>query len=100
MKSYEGFPYPKDFAKAKDANGYAITVGPVGHSRQIIVPMNGTDFGGLPGYVLGVDPKNGDVKWKAAMIPGPGEPGHDTWPEGSHAFGGRARGSPAHGIRS
>ena len=88
VKGYEGFPYPKDFAKAKDSNGYAITVGPLAIPGTIIVPMNGTDFGGLPGYVLGVDPKNGDVKWKAAMIPGPGEPGHDTWPEGSHAFGG------------
>ena len=35
-----------------------------------------------------IAPKTGDIKWKAPMIPGPGEPGHDTWPEGSHAFGG------------
>jgi alcohol dehydrogenase (cytochrome c) len=84
----DGFPYPKDFAKAQDSNGYAITVGPMAIPGQIIVPMNGTDFGGLPGYVLGVSPEDGKVAWKAPMIPGPGEPGHDTWPQGSHEFGG------------
>ncbi len=90
VKDYgpDGFPYPKDFAKAKDATGYAITVGPMAIPGTIIVPMNGTDFGGLPGYVLGVDPANGNVKWKAAMIPGPGEPGADSWPGDSAKFGG------------
>jgi alcohol dehydrogenase (cytochrome c) len=84
----DGFPYPKDFAKAQDSNGYAITVGPMAIPGMIIVPMNGTDFGGLPGYVLGCDPETGRVAWKAPMIPGPGEPGHDTWPPGSHEYGG------------
>ncbi len=90
VKDYQadGFPYPKDFAKAKDATGYAITVGPMAIPGQIIVPMNGTDFGGLPGYVLGVDPASGNIQWKAAMIPGAGEPGADTWPEGSTKYGG------------
>jgi len=88
VKSYDGFPYPKDFAKAKDSTGYAITVGPLAIPGTIIVPMNGTDFGGLPGYVLGVNPENGDVQWKAPMIPEKGEKGYDSWPEGSQAYGG------------
>jgi len=87
-KNYPDFPYPKDFSKAQDSNGYATTVGPLAIPGAIIVPMNGTDFGGLPGYVLGVNPNDGEIVWKAAMIPGPGEPGHDTWPPGSHEFGG------------
>jgi alcohol dehydrogenase (cytochrome c) len=88
VKSYDGFPYPRDFAKSKDSNGYITTVGPMAIPGTIIVPMNGTDTGGLPGYVLGVDPQNGEMKWKANMIPGPGEAGYDTWPEGSTAYGG------------
>jgi alcohol dehydrogenase (cytochrome c) len=88
VKAYDGFPYPKDFAKAKDSTGYAVTVGPLAIPGTIIVPMNGTDFGGLPGYVLGVDPQNGNVKWQANMIPEKGEPGYDSWPEGSQAYGG------------
>jgi alcohol dehydrogenase (cytochrome c) len=88
VKAFDGFPYPKDFAKAKDSTGYAVTVGPMAIPGMIIVPMNGTDFGGLPGYVLGVDPKDGSVKWTANMIPAKGEPGYDSWPEGSQQFGG------------
>jgi len=89
VKAYDGFPYPKDFAKAKDASGYATTVGPMAiPGGTLIVPMNGTDFGGLPGYVLGVNASDGAVKWKANMIPGPGEKGADTWPAGSTEYGG------------
>ena len=54
----------------------------------IIVPMNATDTGGLPGFVLGVNASDGAVKWKANMIPGPGEKGADTWPAGSTEYGG------------
>jgi len=88
VKSFEGFYYPKDFAKAKDSNGYCTTVGPMAVPGAIIVPMNGTDTGGLSGYVLGVNPDTGDQLWKAAMIPGKGEPGYDSWPEGSQQYGG------------
>jgi alcohol dehydrogenase (cytochrome c) len=89
VKSYEGFGYPKDFAKAKDSNGYCTTVGPLAiPGGTIIVPMNATDTGGLPGYVLGVDAETGNMKWKANMIPAKGEKGYDTWPEGSTEFGG------------
>ena len=89
VKAFDGFPYPKDFAKAQDASGYATTVGPMAiPGGTLIVPMNGTDFGGLPGYVLGVNASDGAVKWKANMIPGPGEKGADTWPAGSTEYGG------------
>ena len=88
VASYPDFPAPKDFAKSKDSTGYATTVGPTAIPGTIIVPMNGTDFGGRPGYVIGVNPENGEMKWKANMIPGPDEPGYDTWPPGSHEWGG------------
>ncbi len=89
VKSYDGFPYPKDFAKAQDANGFITTVGPMAiPGGTIIVPMNATDTGGMQGYVLGVDAGTGEQKWKAPMIPTQGEPGYDTWPPGSQEFGG------------
>src|SRR5690242_3214775 len=88
VKSFEGFHAPKDFTKSKDSTGYLCTVGPMAIPGTIIVPMNGTDFGGRPGYVLGVDPESGNLKWKANMIPGAGEVGYDTWPEGSQEYGG------------
>jgi len=90
VKDYQmdGFPYPKDFSKAGDSNGYVSTVGPLAIPGAILLPLNATDTGGLPGYVVGVSPANGEVLWKANMIPGPGEEGYDTWPEGSHEYGG------------
>lgn len=90
VKDYqeEGFQYPKDFSQAGDSNGYISTVGPLAIPGAILLPMNATDTGGLPGYVVGVSPADGSVLWKANMIPGPGEEGYDTWPPGSHEFGG------------
>lgn len=90
VKDYQdqGFPYPKDFAKAQDSNGYVSTVGPMAIPGAILLPLNATDTGGLPGYVLAANPENGDMLWKANMIPAKGEKGYDTWPEGSHEYGG------------
>jgi alcohol dehydrogenase (cytochrome c) len=90
VKDYqaEGFPYPKDFSQAGDSNGYVSTVGPLAIPGAIILPLNATDTGGLPGYVVGVNPSNGEMMLKANMIPGPGEQGYDTWPPGSHEYGG------------
>ena len=81
-------PYPKDFEKSADSNGYACTVGPLAIPGQIIVPMNGTDWGGLQGYVHGHDAETGEQLWAANMIPGQGEPGYDTWPGDSREYGG------------
>jgi len=90
VKDYQdqGFPYPKDFAKSQDANGYVSTVGPIAIPGAILLPLNATDTGGLPGYVAAANPETGEMMWKAPMIPGKGEPGYDTWPPGSHEFGG------------
>jgi alcohol dehydrogenase (cytochrome c) len=43
--------------------------------------MIGTSGGelGIRGYVAGFDAETGAPAWKTYTIPGPGEPGHDTW---------------------
>ena len=81
-------PYPKDFEMAADSNGYFCTVGPLAIPGQVIVPMNATDTGGLQGYVHGHDLETGERLWAANMIPGPDEPGGDTWPGDSREYGG------------
>ena len=80
--------YPKAFEKTDDSNGYFGTAGPLAIPGQIIVPLNATDMGGLPGYVAGVSPDDGAVLWQANMIPGPGEPGYESWPGDSRDYGG------------
>jgi len=81
-------PYPKDFEKSTDGNGYFCTSGGMAIPGQIIVPMNATDTGGLQGYVHAHDPETGERLWAANMIPAPGEPGGDTWPGDSRIYGG------------
>ena len=80
--------YPKAFEKSEDANGYFATVGPLAIPGQIIVPMNATDTGGLPGYVYGVSQEDGSILYEANMIPGPDEPGYESWPGDSRDYGG------------
>ena len=80
--------YPKAFDKSDDSNGYFGTGGPPGIPGQIVVPRNATDMGGLPGYLIGASPEDGSVLWQANRIPGPGEPGYDSWLGDSAEYGG------------
>ncbi len=34
---------------------------------------------GIRGFIAAYDARTGKPLWKTSMIPGPGEPGHDTW---------------------
>jgi alcohol dehydrogenase (cytochrome c) len=40
----------------------------------------------LRGRAIGFDAKTGKVLWSFEVIPGPGEPGHDTWPQDSEIW--------------
>ncbi len=80
--------YAKAYDMAEDANGYWSTVAPMAIPGKIIVPMNATDTGGLPGFVIGVDPDSGETLWESNMIPKEGEPGYDSWPGNSADYGG------------
>lgn len=40
------------------------------------------------GYLTAFDVKTGHLRWRFYTIPGPGEPGHETWPGESWRFGG------------
>ena len=81
-------PYPKDFDMSDDGNGYFCTAGPLAIPDQLIVPMNATDTGGLQGYVESYDLETLELNWAANMIPGPDEPGGDSWPGDSRIYGG------------
>jgi alcohol dehydrogenase (cytochrome c) len=38
------------------------------------------------GWLAALDANNGDVKWLSYTIPGPGEPGHETWKDDHNAW--------------
>jgi alcohol dehydrogenase (cytochrome c) len=59
------------------------------YKNQIIVGTGGGDNGAI-GLVSAFSIKDGKRLWDWQTIPGPGQPGHDTWPGDSWKHGGGA----------
>ena len=47
---------------------------------MLITGISGAEFG-VRGFLDGWDPETGKKLWRRFTIPGPGEPGYDTWPQ-------------------
>ncbi len=58
--------------------------------KDMILIGNARGDGGNRGYVSAYDANNGDFRWKFITVPGPGEPGHETWPDHAWETGGGA----------
>ena len=67
--------------------GYAITHAPLIVKDKVIVGMAGGEYG-IRGYILALDTKTGKEAWRFYTIPGPGEPGHESWQGDSWQHGG------------
>jgi alcohol dehydrogenase (cytochrome c) len=72
-------------ASAKDK--YSITHAPLVVKDMIIVGMAGGDRG-VRGFISALDARTGKEVWRFYTIPGPGEPGNDTWSGDSWKTGG------------
>ncbi len=53
----------------------------------LLLGVSTGDWGGL-GNIAAYDPKDGHEIWRWTTVPGPGEPGHDTWSGDSWKRGG------------
>src|SRR6266436_4310118 len=62
-----------------------LTAAPLALKDEIVVGGSGGDRG-LRNWVAALDPKTGDVVWKSYSIPGPGEPGSETWKDNHNAY--------------
>jgi len=58
--------------------GYAMTLSPLVVKDKVIVGVAGGEYG-IRGYIAAYDAKTGKEVWRFYTIPGPGEPGHETW---------------------
>ena len=58
--------------------GYYMTMAPLIVNGKVMVGVSGGEFG-VRGFVAAYDAESGQQVWKTYTIPGPGEPGHDTW---------------------
>ncbi|PYR80669.1 MAG: hypothetical protein DMF87_08355 [Acidobacteria bacterium] len=66
-------------------NGYTITAAPLYYDGKVIVGFAGGE-NGTRGRVKAFDAKDGHLIWTFYTVPGPGEFGHETWPQGSDAW--------------
>ncbi len=57
---------------------YSITMAPLVVKDKIVLGVGGGEYG-IRGFVAAYDAKTGKEAWRFYTIPGPGEPGHDTW---------------------
>jgi len=60
--------------------GAYITSAPVAVKGKIFVGPSGGEFG-IRGFLKGYDAESGKEVWHTWAVPGPGEPGHETWPQ-------------------
>ena len=58
--------------------GYSITEAPLVIKDKVIVGPAGGEYG-IRGFIAAYDVATGKEAWKFYTVPGPGEPGHDTW---------------------
>ena len=72
---------------ADDTDGYSMTGAPLIVNQSVVVGVAGGDYG-IRGYVAAYDPASGKQQWRFNTIPGPGEPGHETWKDGWQTGGG------------
>ncbi|MCW2952846.1 MAG: quinonprotein alcohol dehydrogenase [Conexibacter sp.] len=64
---------------AEPAEGYTITAAPLYYDGKIFIGPSGAEYG-VRGRMDAYDARTGQLVWRFYTIPGPGEPGHETWP--------------------
>ena len=65
--------------------GYSITSAPLYYDGMVITGISGGVMG-RRGRVTAYDARDGRQRWVFYTIPGPGEFGHDTWPQDRNAW--------------
>jgi len=70
-------------------HGYSMTMAPLAIDGKIAVGVSGGEAG-IRGFVDAYDAKTGKQAWRFYTIPGPGEPGHETWAGDNWKTGGGA----------
>ena len=80
-------------------DGQTITGAPLYMNGKIYIGVVGADFG-TRGFLEAMDASTGKSVWRFYTIPGPGQPGNETWPQGeSDAYlrgGGSVWSTPAY----
>lgn len=76
-----------DVTIADYRTGHSITVAPLAVKDKIIIGISGGEFG-IRGFLDAYDAQTGERAWRFWTVPGPGEPGHESWAGDSWKIGG------------
>jgi alcohol dehydrogenase (cytochrome c) len=76
-----------DVNAADYRTGHSFTVAPLAVKNLIVIGISGGEYG-VRGFIDAYDAETGERKWRRYTVPGPGEPGHDTWEGDSWKVGG------------
>jgi alcohol dehydrogenase (cytochrome c) len=63
---------------ADEKLGYTMTSAPMALDGKIVVGVAGGETG-IRGLLAAYSPDDGKLIWRFYTVPGPGEPGHETW---------------------
>jgi quinohemoprotein ethanol dehydrogenase len=66
-------------------NGETITSAPLYYDGLVVTGISGGEFG-VRSSVTAYDAQSGKLVWRFYTIPGPGQTGHDTWPQDNDAW--------------
>ena len=67
--------------------GFHMTLAPLAIDGKIIFGVSGAEFG-IRCFLVALDANTGKELWRTYTIPGPGEPGNETWPADTWQSGG------------
>lgn len=76
-----------DVTAADYHQAYTFTVAPLALKNEVIVGVSGGEYG-VRGFVDAYDAETGRRLWRFNTVPGPSEPGHETWSGDSWQTGG------------
>jgi alcohol dehydrogenase (cytochrome c) len=66
---------------------YSLTAAPLAVKDKIVVGVSGGEYG-IRGFLDAYDAATGKLAWRFWTVPGPGEPGNETWSGDSWKTGG------------
>ena len=76
-----------DTEVADHTKGYSKTAAPLVVGDTVVTGIAGGEFG-IRGFIDGYDAATGERRWRTYTVPGPGEPGNETWEGDSWRTGG------------
>jgi alcohol dehydrogenase (cytochrome c) len=76
-----------DTTAADYHQAYTFTVAPLAVKNKVIVGVSGGEYG-VRGFIDAYDADTGRRLWRFDTVPGPEQPGHDTWSGDSWKTGG------------